>query len=134
MPLSLNREPNYFARKPRYRVAFETNIVVDGGSPMPVLVRDLSDEGFMAVSSVECVAEAEISIELPDIGLVAAKVRWSEDGCIGAQFITPLTAFPRPEKLERRSGRRAEYPRLHELREDFAAARNASRFDGEAAE
>ena len=134
MPLSLNREPNFCARKPRYRVAFETHIMVDGQAPIPVLVRDLSDDGFMAVTAVECLPDSEISIDLPDLGSVQAKVRWYEDGCVGAQFLTPLQAFPRPANLERRTGRRAEYPRLNLLREHFAAAREAARFNGEAAE
>ena len=133
MPLSLNRTPTYLARKPRYRVAFESKIAVAGGPPIPVLVRDLSDEGFMAVGSVECPIETKITVELPDLGPVEATVRWVADGCLGAHFSSPLPAFPRPNNLDRRAGRRAEYPRLNVLREEFAAARNEPPLD-EAAE
>ena len=121
MGLSLNKVPRFSARKPRYRVAFESHMMIGGRMPVPVVVRDMSDEGLMIVTDSSCPPGTQVSIELPELGRVEAIVRWAEDGCLGAEFVVPLPTLPKAENLERRSGPRAEYPQLNLVREGFAA-------------
>src|ERR687893_694354 len=116
MGLSLNRAPSFCARKPRYRVAFESQMLIGGRTPIPVVVRDLSDDGLMIITDAPCspgtgrkdVRLANLSRtgaliegpQLPSVGQnvvlksgsvdVFATVVWRSEGRCGITFDKPV--------------------------------------------
>lgn len=55
-----------------------------------VELANLSFGGFCAVCAVALRPGEYVSIDLPDIGLVRARIAWCEGGRIGAAFVSPV--------------------------------------------
>ena len=55
-----------------------------------VQLANLSFGGFCALCAVELERGDFVSIDLPDIGLVRAKVAWCRDGRMGGAFFSPV--------------------------------------------
>lgn len=73
----------------RVRVGIGTLLHIDGEAHA-FAVYNLSTAGFMG----ECVCDpplgALLAIELPPLGTIEAKIRWSLEGKCGGQFTTPI--------------------------------------------
>ena len=90
MKLSLKLTPRFPPREPRMSVTIEAALLLPGDEVVPIAIRNISAEGFMAETPITIVAEGWIGVALPGCGIVPARLRWSEDGEIGAQFRRPL--------------------------------------------
>jgi hypothetical protein len=55
-----------------------------------LLIHDLSAGGFLAVVDGAAPAEERISVDLPGLGPVAARVAWRGESCFGGEFLAPL--------------------------------------------
>ncbi len=82
---------NYVKRSAR-RVSVETPSRLRHGDfrLTEVELTNLSFGGFCAACAVELVPGDYVSIDLPDIGLVRAKVAWCHDGRMGGTFSAPV--------------------------------------------
>jgi len=58
---------------------------------MGARILNLSAEGLMAESDGRFVTGSYVWINLPDVGLISAKVIWSRGGRVGARFTAPLS-------------------------------------------
>jgi len=94
MPLSLNRAARFPPRIPRKAVRIESCLLLPDDREVAVSVRNISAEGFMGECRFDLEPETTFGLSIPDYGIVRAVVRWSGDGTLGAQFVTPV-------KLER---------------------------------
>lgn len=79
---------------PRSTWRLECSLLADmrseAATPHRVRVCDISDAGFMAECDARVPIGSTVSLDLPDIGPVHARVRWSLCGCIGGRFTRPL--------------------------------------------
>lgn len=55
-----------------------------------VRIVNLSVYGFRASCDLPLEKGAYVSVDLPNIGLVRARVAWSQDGRVGAMFTKPV--------------------------------------------
>lgn len=88
--LSLKRPPRYGPRKPRMAAFITTAILLPDDREIHVSVRNISPDGFMAVSTQALAEGTCFGIEMPGRGIVRAEVRWTEGGAFGARFVLPL--------------------------------------------
>ena len=90
MKLSLKLTPRFPPREPRMAVTIEATLLLPGDETVPIAIRNISAEGFMAETpdSIDC--DGWIGVSLPGCGIVPARIRWSGEGEIGAQFRRPL--------------------------------------------
>ncbi|MDP9414943.1 MAG: EAL domain-containing protein, partial [Pseudomonadota bacterium] len=56
------------------------------GTSVPVRLRNISPQGALLESEREIPSGAEVQLDLPGCGLVAAQVRWSQPGRLGLSF------------------------------------------------
>ena len=114
MGLLLKRPPRFSPRTPRSAVYFGACLVLEDERVVPVTVRNLSPEGFMASCSIALPPRTWLGIELPGYGIVRAWVRWCEADELGCQFRAPidldrlkrcLTAQDQPAGLFRAAAR-----------------------------
>ena len=90
MRLSLKRRSRYTPRGPRMAVALGTSFVLADDRVVPVVIENLSANGFMAKSHGELTENSWLGVELPGCGIVRARVRWTDDGEVGCQFRKPI--------------------------------------------
>lgn len=55
-----------------------------------VIVRNISEQGFMAETEAIFPEAAYVRLKLPGLGAVNAQIKWSEGGRLGGQFVTPI--------------------------------------------
>lgn len=78
------------------RLAFETGGEDDrtgraiGYHGIDVLVTDLSTEGFLADIRAAVPVGARVRLRLPGLGAAHARVCWSQDGALRAEFANPV--------------------------------------------
>lgn len=90
MKLSLKLTPRFPPREPRVAVTIEASLLLPGDEVVPIAIRNISAEGFMAETPVVVSCEGWVGVSLPGCGIVPARVRWSAEGELGAQFRRPL--------------------------------------------
>ena len=90
MRLSLKRSSRYAPRGPRVAVELGTSLLLPDDRVVPVVIENLSANGFMAKCGGELAANTWLGVELPGCGIVRALVRWAEDGEVGCQFRKPI--------------------------------------------
>ena len=74
-------------------VDFDTMVLRPGNVRLDVRLVDLSPKGFHARCGAARFERGEpVSLRLPLVGLVQARVMWSLRGCFGCQFIVPVDA------------------------------------------
>ena len=92
MPLDLKRPPRFAPRAPRRAVKLRAVAWLADDRHLPITVTNISQDGFTANS---CSAMPEVmsqfGIELADIGIRRAQVRWADDVQFGSRFEHPLT-------------------------------------------
>jgi DNA-binding response OmpR family regulator len=84
------RLPAAAGRALRASVSMPTRLKLEDGSEIACRVRDISRTGFMAEVASPLKPGEPIRILLPKLGPVAAEVRWSRAGQLGAQFAEEL--------------------------------------------
>src|SRR3712207_673490 len=90
MPLGSTRST--FVKRSARRVEVEARSRLRYGDfrQTEVALANLSFGGFCALCGVELEPGDFVSIDLPDIGLVRAKVAWCHDGRVGGTFVSPV--------------------------------------------
>ncbi|MFL6859042.1 MAG: PilZ domain-containing protein [Allosphingosinicella sp.] len=91
MPLNLNREPKFKARKPRLAAFITTAILLPDDREVRVDVRNISTDGFMAIADAELPAGCRFGVDIPGRGIVRGEVRWADGEVFGARFDRPLS-------------------------------------------
>lgn len=86
MRLTVGRQPHFNPRNPRHAIALDSNLVLENGLMVPIRIRDLSDQGFMAECAAYAEIGSEVAVSLADRGLVRAQIRWALPGRIGVTF------------------------------------------------
>lgn len=74
----------------RYRVSLPVRLRPDGLRMVTVSVGDISVTGFMAETDEPVALGAHVSIDLPGLGPMAARIRWTVGVRIGARFAAPI--------------------------------------------
>jgi hypothetical protein len=90
MPLTLKRQARFAPRRPRAGIRLGTSFVLPDDRVVPVVIENLSAEGFMAKCRGRVSADVWLGVELPGCGIVRALVRWSEAGEVGCRFRRPI--------------------------------------------
>jgi len=90
MKLSLKINPRFPPREPRMSVSIEASLLLPGDAVVPIAVRNISAEGFMAETPIAVACEGWVGVSLPGCGIVPARIRWSVEGELGGQFRRPL--------------------------------------------
>jgi hypothetical protein len=76
--------------RPRRAVNSRAFLVPNDWSKLEVDVIDFSAEGFRASCSAVVKVGSFVSLRVPGIGVVAARVVWTAEGQLGAKFIRPI--------------------------------------------
>lgn len=82
-------EPPQLERAVRTPIGFATMMFI-GEAPQPIKILNLSDRGFGARSSLSILIGTQISVELPLVGIVQARVRWGIGNRFGAVFLRDI--------------------------------------------
>jgi transcriptional regulator with XRE-family HTH domain len=100
------------ARAPRRTLFLEALGAFRGDGEVAVMVHNISVTGMLLESEVELEQGEVISVDLPDVGLAAARVIWSSGALFGCQFEHPISASAliAAELFSRRGGARVEAP------------------------
>jgi hypothetical protein len=90
MPLSLKLKARFAPRSPRLSVTIDSSVLLPDERVAPIVIKNISPGGFMG--ETEAIAEpgSDVGVVIPGCGIVPARVQWSDDGVIGAQFRRPL--------------------------------------------
>ncbi len=73
-------------RRARAPVSIPSNLLLPDDRELDCLVRDLSEEGFMAHLSDHIEPGTWLGLSLPNYGIVRAQIRWCKGGRIGGLF------------------------------------------------
>ncbi len=68
----------------------KVRIDASAGAGGALLIHDLSAGGFLAVIDGAAPAEERISVDLPGLGPVTARIAWRGESCFGGEFLPPL--------------------------------------------
>ena len=74
----------------RYSVSLPVRLKSEGVRVMTVALGDISTAGLMARTDESIPLGSTVSIELPAIGTVQARVRWTVGGRVGVRFAAPI--------------------------------------------
>lgn len=74
----------------RYRAHLDTTVRELGGDDVPIRLIDISARGFRGESDAVFEKPCILSLALPVFGQVKARLVWSRDRTIGAQFLVPI--------------------------------------------
>lgn len=78
-------------REPRRKLRLEARGALSSGASAEILVHNISATGVLLESPVPLMADERISIELPHVGAVWARVVWTSARFYGCEFHTPIT-------------------------------------------
>lgn len=77
-------------RVERRPVALPTTIRARGYHGSDVLIRDISELGFMAETHEPFPRGAYVRLKLPGAGIAMARIIWSRRGQVGGEFVNAL--------------------------------------------
>ena len=80
------REPGWTPRNDRRPVDLAAFVHRGGGDRLPVIVKDLTEQGCRLSAEETLRIGERIKIEIPRLGFLDAQVRWALDGEAGALF------------------------------------------------
>ncbi len=83
-------------------------LVTSGYYGAPVMVRDISLDGFRAEIGGHIPPQSIVRLFLPGIGMVIARIKWSKGGEVGGAFVNPVS----PQRLMLIPGMRIASPAL----------------------
>ena len=75
---------------PRYQAELDCVARSFEGDALPFRLIDISATGFRGSSEGAISPLGIISIQLPVLGEVGARLVWSHDGLLGGEFLTPI--------------------------------------------
>ncbi|MDB5691150.1 MAG: hypothetical protein JWO81_213 [Alphaproteobacteria bacterium] len=90
MKLSLTREPRFQPRKPRLATFVNSAALLPDDREVPIVIRNVSPEGFMALTEYDLAENTWFGVVIPGRGIVRAQIRWFDGGLFGARFEKPL--------------------------------------------
>lgn len=74
----------------RHPMSIVTRLRELGGPDVPVVLRNLSAVGFSGDCNAPIDAPTVVAVQLPPIGEVRARIRWTSDGLLGGEFLVRL--------------------------------------------
>lgn len=77
-------------RGARRRVRLDASASDAKGASGPLLIHDLSAGGFLAAVDGPPPESDRISVDLPGLGPVPARIAWRGERCFGGEFVAPL--------------------------------------------
>lgn len=77
-------------RAKRVEVSIPTTLVRASGEREEIELRDLSLYGFKAYATTGAAPGEYVKLDLPNLGLVRARISWSRDGYLGGAFPTAV--------------------------------------------
>lgn len=80
------REPGWTPRNDRKEVDLAAVVHREDGAPLPVTVKDLTEQGCRISGDETLLIGEQIRLEIPHLGYLSAQIRWSLDGEAGARF------------------------------------------------
>ncbi len=87
----MDSQTDRIARKGRrLAVDLPSRLLHSGTNEVAAAISNISFYGFRAVSAAPVERGDFISIALPSVGLVRAKVAWTQTGSFGAMFLRPV--------------------------------------------
>lgn len=92
MPLQLSRPARFPARAPRQATNTLSCVLLADHREIPVIIKNFTERGFMAIARDPIGAEFELGISIPDYGIVRAKVRWIDGAHFGGSFNENLSS------------------------------------------
>lgn len=75
----------------REDTAIPTKMRTLGYHGSDVVVRNISEQGFMAEAREDFVPGSHVRLRLPVAGVMLARVIWTKKGEVGCEFFNPLT-------------------------------------------
>jgi hypothetical protein len=78
-------------RKERISTAIPTLMIPEGYYGIPVILRDVSLDGFRVSVGAHVPPQSLVRLKLPGLGLVIGRVMWSRRGEIGGSFVNPIS-------------------------------------------
>lgn len=84
----------------RVNLNLRTRLMYGGQQYCEIVIRDLSFTGFKAEGEVALSRGSLVSVNLPNIGLVRATIKWIGDGGLAGSFHRPVdvrTCFREPK-------------------------------------
>ncbi len=78
-------------RAKRTPVAVVADMRLLGYHGFDVVVRDISELGFKVESPVKVTTGSIVRLRLPGLGMLLGKVVWNRSGCLGGEFINPVS-------------------------------------------
>lgn len=99
MPLQLSRSARFLARAPRQATDTLSCVLLADHREIPVIIKNFTAQGFMAIARDPIETESELGISIPDYGIVRAKVRWIDGAHFGGSFNQNLS----PEAMSKLS-------------------------------
>jgi PilZ domain len=78
-------------RKDRIATTIPTLLTTGSYYGIPVVLRDVSLEGFRVDAGVHVPPESLIRLKLPGLGLTIGRIIWSKRGEIGGVFVNPIS-------------------------------------------
>jgi transcriptional regulator with XRE-family HTH domain len=79
-------------RAPRRRLQLTISGELASGEATSVVVRNISATGLLLESPVALAAGETITIELPEAGVIQARIVWNSGDLFGCQFAMPISA------------------------------------------
>jgi hypothetical protein len=77
----------WVGRKDRQAVAVDAVVHDEDGVEIPVRLTDISDEGCRIEAERDFRIGQQVQIAIPEVGRVAAQIRWALMGSAGAKFV-----------------------------------------------
>ena len=84
----MDREHGWVGRKDRHRVALDAVVHHDDGREVAVKLADFSDDGCRIESDAHFRIGEHVVIDIPDLGMMKAQIRWALPDSAGARFLT----------------------------------------------
>ena len=78
-------------RSDRTPISVATTMRALGYHGVDVVVRNLSESGFMAETRDDFGEGDYVRLKLPTIGTVLARVAWARDGTVGGEFLNAVS-------------------------------------------
>lgn len=75
----------------RTPTAVQTTIRALGYHGFDVIVRNISERGFMAETANDLIEGSYVRLRLPCVGTVVARIAWTQDGRVGGEFVNTVS-------------------------------------------
>lgn len=101
--MAMETQPEGERRSARQQIKVEATIRALGYHGVDVVVRNISEHGFMAETHNEFPEGSYVRLRLPCVGTMLARIAWAKRGQVGGEFLNALN----PPRLRLILGRNA---------------------------